>query len=217
MELWKSIVAWWKSLSVDGKTATVIGGVLVILASLAIPGVIEYFKSEKPKETQTTPSPNPHGEDPPRTQEPKQQEPEEPAKPRFQYVPLPNAAPIKTPNTLVTAIPEGDNKPRTVDIGGEQIPIMTQAEVDQILTHKTDVSRFVITHGSTTPLDIWVTVGKDGAVKGVESASSGTPLNPDLKNDLKQWKFKPFELNGEHVAVQTVIQLDGKEEKKNRD
>jgi hypothetical protein len=111
----------------------------------------------------------------------------------------------------------GDNKPRTADIGGEQIPIMTQAEVDQILTHKTDVSRFVITHGSTTPLDIWVTVGKDGAVKGVESASSGTPLNPDLENDLKQWKFKPFELNGEHVAVQTVIQLDGKEEKKNRD
>jgi hypothetical protein len=206
MELWRWIVAFWNKLSPDGKAGAAIGMAGIVITAVITIGV-EYYKSEGTHPgTESTPS----SESKPQNPAPKEEKPEEPkpGKPRIQYVPLPNVAPMRTPNTLVTAIPAGEEKPLTVDIGGEQVPVMTQAEVDQILIHKVDLNKFVKTNSASTPLDVWVTVGKDGTVQSVENASNDTALSPDVRDRIEQWKFKPFEINGEHVAVQTVIQLD---------
>ncbi|MFL6305719.1 MAG: energy transducer TonB [Candidatus Sulfotelmatobacter sp.] len=154
-----------------------------------------------------------HEQAPPKAQPspPKQDEPAKPrsGEPHLQYVPLPNTAPLKIPSTLVTAIPKGETQPKTVEINGEQIPVITQAEVDRILTHKVDLQQFGLTSSYRAPVDVWVTIGKDGTVQEVENAGGNKPLSDEFKAAVKQWRFQPFVMNGRPVAVQTVIQLDG--------
>ena len=63
----------------------------------------------------------------------------------------------------MTSIPEGHDEPMTIDIGGEKVPVMTQAELDPLLTHKVDLSKYQWKY--TKPVDVWMTVGKDGTVE----------------------------------------------------
>lgn len=49
-------------------------------------------------------------------------------------------APLKTPTTLVTSIPNEGDEGQTIDIGGEKVPVMTQADLDKVLDHKVPVS-----------------------------------------------------------------------------
>jgi len=191
---------WWKGLSTDGKTATIGVVILAIIGICAIPGVVERHTGEKPQETKPAPIPPPSGEEP---------QPEGPSvpKPKIRYVPLPNVAPLKTPDTLVTSIPEGHDQPKTIDIGGEKVPVMTQAEVDPLLTHKVDLSKYQWKY--TKPIDVWVTVAKDGTVEQVTATNRDEKVDHKLESSIKQWKFRPFvNDSGEEVAVQTVIQLD---------
>lgn len=51
-------------------------------------------------------------------------------------------------------------------------------------------------------------IGKDGAIYNL-SAVSGPPLLQSSAMDaVRQWKFKPFLLNGDPVAIETDIAVD---------
>lgn len=214
---WKAFVAWWKSLGLETKIG-LISFVFVILtfiaAALVVPEVRIFLSLEKPKEEQPQTQPTPPtqgGGSHPGTEAPPQPQPEEPEipKPKIKYVPLPSAAPLRSPKTLVTAIPQGQDQQKTVDIGGEKVPVMTQAEADRFLTHKVDLESYGWTY--TKPVDVWVTVGKDGSVLEVHAANGNAKIKGNVESAIRQWKFTPF-LNerGEEVSVQTIIQLDGK-------
>ncbi len=119
-------------------------------------------------------------------------------------------APLKTPTTLVTSIPNKGDEGQTIDIGGEKVPVMTQADLDKVLDHKVPVSVFI---KSSQTVDLWLAVGKDGKVEKVEGVNGEASVSKDGKGAVRQWRFKPFVLNGEEVAVQTVIQLKGEKTK----
>ena len=51
------------------------------------------------------------------------------------------------------------------------------------------------------------TVGKDGGVEKVRTIGDDAAVSRDLRNAVKQWRFKPFVMAGQDVTVQTIIQL----------
>jgi TonB family protein len=51
-------------------------------------------------------------------------------------------------------------------------------------------------------------IGKDGNVDNLQLISGHPMLVPAALDAVKQWKYKPYLLNGQAVAVQTVIQVN---------
>jgi protein TonB len=52
------------------------------------------------------------------------------------------------------------------------------------------------------------TIGKDGRVESVEAVQGPDPLRGAAIDAVKQWKYKPYLLNGEPVEVETTIVVE---------
>ena len=51
-------------------------------------------------------------------------------------------------------------------------------------------------------------IGKDGTVKQVQVVSGPPLLASAAENAVKQWRYKPYVLNGEPVEVDTTINVN---------
>lgn len=49
------------------------------------------------------------------------------------------------------------------------------------------------------------TIGKDGSVEQLKVVSGPAPLKQSAMDAVRQWKYKPFLLNGDPVEVETKI------------
>lgn len=50
-------------------------------------------------------------------------------------------------------------------------------------------------------------IDKEGNVSSVEKISGPDTLAPSAFDAVKKWKYRPYELNGTVVAVQTTVEL----------
>jgi TonB family protein len=210
-------------LSLEGKIglATLVVAILAFFASFVVPEVRYILHLEKrPEERMAQPTPAqpaPHEEEPkPKAEPPQEATPKEsaPGAPDIRYVPLPNAAPLKTPGTLVTSAPREGGGKQTVSINGETIPVMTQEDLDKVLSHKVYPAFTYRQNPSSGRIDLFVAIGKDGTVQDVQVVSGDKDAAEEAKKAVKQWRFKPFIKDGEQVAVQTVIQFEPKNSEK---
>jgi protein TonB len=53
-----------------------------------------------------------------------------------------------------------------------------------------------------------VIIGKDGNVESAELISGHPLLAPAALDAVKQWKFKPYLLNGNPIEVESQIQVN---------
>ena len=51
-------------------------------------------------------------------------------------------------------------------------------------------------------------IGKDGAVKQVQVVSGSPMLASAAENAVKQWRYKPYVLNGQPVEVDTTVNVN---------
>ena len=51
-------------------------------------------------------------------------------------------------------------------------------------------------------------IGKDGNIQGLKVVSGHPMLAPAALEAVKQWKYKPYFLNGEPVEVDTTINVN---------
>jgi len=51
-------------------------------------------------------------------------------------------------------------------------------------------------------------IGKEGSIESLQAVSGHPILIPPAINAVKQWKYKPFLLNGEPVRVETTIRVN---------
>ena len=51
-------------------------------------------------------------------------------------------------------------------------------------------------------------IGKDGAIQNLHLVSGHPMLAPAAIEAVKQWKYKPYLLNGEPVEVETQVQVN---------
>ena len=51
-------------------------------------------------------------------------------------------------------------------------------------------------------------IGKDGSIQNLSLVSGHPMLAPAAIDAVKQWKYKPYLLNGEPVEVDTEVQVN---------
>lgn len=176
-------------------------GVVVMIVGIIVPLMVQRATSATPKDPPPIQTPKPSVPDPPKQEE----------GPHIKYVPLPHGDPFQGPRTLVTSVPREGEPAQSVLVNGQQVRVMRQEDLQMVLEHKVDASAYV---KSSEPMNIRMEIGKDGRVGKVEGIGNDSPVPEDLKDALKQWRFKPFVKDGKDVAVQTVIQLKGEKSEK---
>jgi periplasmic protein TonB len=60
------------------------------------------------------------------------------------------------------------------------------------------------------PVQLQATISKDGNITDIKTISGDPTLVSAAKNAVKQWKYKPYLLNGEPVEIQTQITINFK-------
>jgi protein TonB len=60
------------------------------------------------------------------------------------------------------------------------------------------------------PVKLMATVGKSGSVSEVKVVSGDQLLTQSALDAVKQWKYKPYLLNGDPVEIQTEITINFK-------
>jgi len=60
------------------------------------------------------------------------------------------------------------------------------------------------------PVQLQATISKDGNITDIKTLSGDPTLVSAAKNAVKQWKYKPYLLNGEPVEIQTQITINFK-------
>jgi protein TonB len=59
------------------------------------------------------------------------------------------------------------------------------------------------------PVVLAAVIGKDGTIQGLRVVSSASPLlNQSALEAVKQWRYRPYILNGEPVEVDTTITVN---------
>ena len=59
-------------------------------------------------------------------------------------------------------------------------------------------------------VELMATISKDGSVTGVKVLSGDLMLANSAVEAVKQWKYRPYLLNGEPVEIQTQITVNFK-------
>jgi protein TonB len=58
------------------------------------------------------------------------------------------------------------------------------------------------------PVELTATINKEGAVTGVRVLSGDLMLAKSAVEAVKQWKYRPYLLNGEPVEIETQITVN---------
>lgn len=207
----------WEGWGAVGSIATVLALALAAVAAFASPDFRKFvgWHDSSPAQLsppqQVTPPPNaPKKQGSEEKPEPeKKPEPErgKPSRPHLQYVPFQPPTQVGARPNLVAAMPNGDSAQKTVWFDGKALPVITQRDLDKILTHKVPISDFVKVPGR---VDLFVNIQKDGSVTDVQFVAGDKSIAADAGEAVRQWRFKPFLKDGEQVGAQAVIQIDGK-------
>jgi protein TonB len=64
--------------------------------------------------------------------------------------------------------------------------------------------------GQPASVVLQVTIGRDGAVQDAKFLQGSLMFARAAIDAVKQWRFKPYSMNGRAVSVQTVISLNFK-------
>ena len=211
--------SWWKGLSLELKIAIISLAFVVltfIAAALVVPEIRHLLHLQSETEERTTEPKGTPQSGTPESQPPKQKEPEResPAKPKLRYVPLPGAVPLDEEHKqLLTSSQTGEEIPRkTVFVDGKMYPVLNSNDIDKILLRKEPTG--FIKLNQNEDVQLYVGIDKDGKVETVQVLSGDQTTGEKAADAVKQWKFKPFVENGDRVAVQTVIDIEGKPEGK---
>jgi hypothetical protein len=191
----------WQRLSPDGKVATVIGIIGLVLAFFALvpgpwhpsgheSGAVSPVKDPQPKQTQ------------PQEKSPDDSEP----KPKLKYVPLPNPAPSVGDGQLVGLLGKKKGNPAsTIDFNGGKVAVWSATEAFKHLQDGGAGRAYVYDGDVSGGFELYVDIAKSGAVQDIQVVSGDEKLAEQAKEAVKQWKFRPFIENGEPVSAQRVI------------
>ena len=101
--------------------------------------------------------------------------------------------------------------PGTVDQQANSAPVRvsTGVAVGNIIRRVTPIYPFEArAHNIQGTVVMHATIGKDGAVHNLSAVSGPALLQSSAMDAVRQWKFKPFLLNGDPVEIETDISVD---------
>jgi TonB family protein len=130
--------------------------------------------------------------------------------PQVQYVSTP--VPVKVPTSLqsqmgsMTPAAGGDKPPEAAMPSIEPVSVPEAAE-RALLIEQPGVGYPANGGGQPGTVTVQILVGRDGAVQDAKFLQGSLAFAKTAVDGVKQWKFKPYEMNGRAVQVQTVLTM----------
>jgi TonB family protein len=127
--------------------------------------------------------------------------------------------PIEPPSSIPGALP--NTAPNTLGSIAKDVPVAVPTLSAQKLRVSSGVAQAQITHQVTPQYPpealqsrvhgtvvLQAVIGKDGNVKNLKVVSGPTMLVKSATEAVKQWRYRPFTLNGEPVEADTQINVN---------
>jgi protein TonB len=129
-----------------------------------------------------------------------------------------NAADTPAPNVMVAATSAGGSLPNLIgDPGPSAKPVLQTLNVSQGVSQGLLIKKVQPTYPSNAlhmhvegAVQLLATIGKSGNISAVKTLSGEPLLAKAALDAVKQWKYKPYYLNGEPVEIQTQITVNFK-------
>ena len=124
-----------------------------------------------------------------------------------QYVPT-TKVPSSLQSQMATMVPEASgNKP--VDAGMPAIEPVDVPELTEraLLTDQPPLNYPANARGQQGTVILQVLIGRDGAVQDAKFVQGSLAFARPAIDGVKQWKFKPYTMNGRAVSVQTILTI----------
>ena len=209
----------WQRLSIDAKVLSIIGVVTLLVTALAVPGVMELLHLKSPETITENPKPAPT---PPPIQKTKPENEEQNStapRPRFKLAPLPNApVPANTEKThqfvekqvrtkTFNAAPAHPAAPPAASDYEPRLAL-TPEEASEHLISKVDP--IYPASAKERKKEGWVAVQieitKEGDVL-VKAVRGDPELAEAASAAVKQWKYKPFLVEGKPAFASTTLSI----------
>lgn len=123
-----------------------------------------------------------------------------------QYVPPTTKVPSSLQSQMATMVPDASgNKP--ADAAMPAIEPVDVAELTEraLLTEQPPMNYPANARGQQGTVILQVLVGRDGAVQDAKFVQGSLAFARPAIDGVKQWKFKPYTMNGRAVSVQTTL------------
>ncbi len=164
-----------------------------------------------PASTHAPASPPPPAIVAPRPDPPVAVAPSTPALPRIQP-PHSDSAPNKIPSSLTsqltTMAPDtGGNKPPEAAMQSIEPVSVSEAAERSLLTDQPDIAYPANANNQQGTVVLQVLIGRDGVVQDAKFMQGSLAFARAAIEGVKQWKFKPYTMNGRAVSVQTLFTL----------
>ena len=130
----------------------------------------------------------------------------------------PAAADAPAPSIIgIAAPPSGGGLPNLGNSGSAPKPLLQRLNVSQGVSQGLLVKKVAPVYPANAmhmrvegAVELLATVSKNGDITAVKVVSGEAMLTRAASDAVKQWKYKPYLLNGEPVEIQTQITINFK-------
>jgi len=128
--------------------------------------------------------------------------------PQVQYVSTPVKVPTSLQSQMASMTPAaGGDKPAEAAMPSIEPVSVPEAAERALLTEQPSLAYPANGGGQQGTVMVQVLVGRDGAVEDAKFLQGSLALAKAAVEGVKQWKFKPYVMNGRAVSVQTVLTI----------
>jgi TonB family protein len=127
------------------------------------------------------------------------------------------AADTAAPNVVVSADNTSGALPNLIDVSTKSTPVLQTLAVSQGVSQGLIVKRIQPTYPDAAfrlhlegSVQLMATVGKNGSITAVKTLSGEPLLAQAATVAVKQWKYKPYLLDGQPVEIQTQVTINFK-------
>ena len=129
-----------------------------------------------------------------------------------------NAADTPAPSMMVAATSAGGSLPNLIgDPGTSAKPVLQTLNISQGVSQGMVIKKVQPSYPPNAlrmhvegAVQLLATIGKSGNITAVKTLSGEPTLARAALDAVKQWKYKPYYLNGEPVEIQTQVTVNFK-------
>lgn len=128
--------------------------------------------------------------------------------PEAQYTSAPTKVPSSLKSQMVTMVPEASgNKPVEAALPAIEPVSVPELTERSLLVEQPPLAYPPNAAGKQGTVTLQVLIGRDGGVQDAKFVQGSLLFAHSAIDGVKQWKFKPYMMNGRPVSVQTTLTL----------
>jgi len=125
-----------------------------------------------------------------------------------EYAPIPTKVPSSLQSQMVSMTPEASgNKPAEAALPAIEPVDVPELTERALLLEQPSIGYPATARGQRGTVILHVLVGRDGTVQDAKFLQGSLAFARVAIDGVKQWKFKPYTMNGRPVSVQTLLTL----------